>query len=76
MRSVRPSRVLNSNSNILGLGLIDLFYLEYPVIKKNPSLLGHIKTYIKYGYSYNEYVQDMRKVDKSPIPVIKVWTGR
>jgi len=53
-----------------------LFYLEYPVIKKNPSLLGHIKKYIKYGYSYNEYVQDMRKVDKSPIPVIKVWTGR
>ena len=53
-----------------------LFYLEYPNIKKMPSLLGYIKTYMKYGYSYQEYLQDMNKVNKSPIPIIKVWTGR
>ena len=53
-----------------------MFYLEYPNIKKMPSLLGYIKTYMKFGYSYQEYVQDMKKVNKSPIPIIKVWTGR
>jgi hypothetical protein len=53
-----------------------LFYLEYPPIRKTPSLLGYIVKYMKFGYSYNEYVEDMKKVTKSPIPVIKVWTGR
>jgi len=53
-----------------------LFYLEYTFIKKMPSLLGCIKTYMKFGYSFKEYIDDMKKVAKLPLPVIKVWTGR
>jgi len=53
-----------------------LFYLEYNVIKKMPSFLGSIKMYMKFGYSFNEYLEDIKKNTKSPLPIIKVWTGR
>jgi hypothetical protein len=55
-----------------------LFYLEYPKIIKTPSLLGHIRTYMRYGYTYQQYIEDIKRKDKKLLilPIIKVWTGR
>ena len=56
---------------IMGL----LFYLEYPVLIKNKSLLGNILTNGNWGYSFEQYQNEIRK--KKPIKcIVKVWTGR
>lgn len=52
-----------------------MIYSQYPALKKCPSLFGSIFNYLHFGYSYEEYINDVnnRTINK---PVIKVWTGR
>jgi len=52
-----------------------MIYSEYPALKKCPSIFGSIFNYLHFGYSYEEYINDVnnRKINK---PLIKVWTGR
>ena len=53
-----------------------LFYKEYPLLLKNPSLLGQIHSYMPWGYTIDEYQQDCREKKVPVKPLIKVWTGR
>jgi len=39
------------------------------------SLLGNIMTYQRFGYSFEEYIHDL-KHNNIKKPVVKVWTGR
>jgi hypothetical protein len=52
-----------------------MIYSLYPHLKKCPSLFGKIQNYLNFGYSYEEYINDVnhRNINK---PLIKVWTGR
>lgn len=49
-------------------------------LNKVKSLFGDISGYeqgeYKWGYSYNEYKEYINKHRKSPVPYVKVWTGR
>jgi hypothetical protein len=53
-----------------------LFYNEYPQLIGIKSLFGTIHSYIKWGYSYDNYINDIRKYKRAIRPIIKVWTGR
>ena len=54
-----------------------IFFTEYQCQKKinRKSLLGNIMKYEKWGYSYNDYQNDLKKgtINK---PIVKIWTGR
>ena len=52
-----------------------MIYSQYPSLKTCPSLFGSIFNYLHFGYSYEQYINDVnnRTINK---PVIKVWTGR
>jgi hypothetical protein len=52
-----------------------MIYSQYSHLKKCPSLFGNIFGYLNFGYSYDEYINDVknRNIHK---PLIKVWTGR
>ena len=53
-----------------------IFYLESPILKKSPkSLFGNIHKYQKWGYTYDMYLEDIKK-GIIPKSVVKVWTGR
>lgn len=52
-----------------------LFFTEYSNILKQKSLLGNIMKYHKWGYTYNEYTNDLKK-GIIPKIIVKVWTGR
>lgn len=52
-----------------------LFFTEYQNILKQKSLLGNIMKYHKWGYTYDEYMDDLKK-GTLKAPVIKIWTGR
>jgi len=52
-----------------------LFSEEARKNKKVISLFGKIMTYQKFGYSYDNYLHDL-KSKRLPQPIIKVWTGR
>jgi hypothetical protein len=57
---------------IIGL----LFFLEAPYLAKCGSLFGDIIfKYKSFGYSYEEYQNDLR-LQKVLYPFVKVWTGR
>ena len=56
---------------IMGL----LFCLEYPTLIKYKSLLGNIISNGNWGYSFEQYVNDIKK-QKNVKAIIKVWTGR
>lgn len=57
------------------LGII--FAIENPKLLKNPSLLGNIFSYCKWGYTFKEYNNVKHILKKSfKLPIIKVWTGR
>lgn len=51
-----------------------IFFTECQNIKQK-SLLGNIMTYHKWGYTYDEYINDFKK-GIVPKIIIKVWTGR
>jgi hypothetical protein len=52
-----------------------IFNIECPPTKIYKSLLGDIFSYMRFGYSYEEYRDNLKKklVVK---PIVKVWTGR
>jgi len=52
-----------------------IFFTEYPNIINKKSLFGDIMKYQKWGYSYDEYINDLKQ-KKLPKICIKVWTGR
>ena len=64
---------INSRNQRCGLErtLSILFYKEYPLLKKTPSLLGNIFQYGIWNLSYKNY-----KNNKYNLPIVKVWTGR
>ena len=43
---------------------------------KIKSLLGNITTYSKWGYTYDEHIEQLKKYKKAKYPLVKVWTGR
>ena len=45
--------------------------IEKPELFDAPSLFGTIHSYIKWGYTFEEY-----KTDPLNLPLIKVWSGR
>lgn len=52
-----------------------LFAREIPELSTYKSLLGDIKKYCKWGYTYDEYIKNLeKKILKNNIT--KVWTGR
>lgn len=53
-----------------------LFYNEYPRLIEIKSLLGTIHNYMKWGYSYDNYINDIKKYKGAIRPIVKVWTGR
>lgn len=51
-----------------------LFFTE-SIITPKKSLLGNIMNYQKWGYTYDEYINDLKK-GTIPRGIVKVWTGR
>jgi len=54
-----------------------IFYLEFPKLNLQKSILGNIMKYHSrsYLYNYDDYINDLK--NKEPIKyVVKVWTGR
>jgi len=52
-----------------------IFFTENPKINDRKSLFGNIMKYHKWGYTYEEYENDLKK-NRIPRFIIKVWTGR
>jgi hypothetical protein len=52
-----------------------IFYNESPRLHKIKSLFGDIMKYQKWGYTYDEYINCLKK-GTIPKTVVKVWTGR
>lgn len=52
-----------------------IFYTENDKLRIIKSLFGNIMSYIKWGYTFNEYTEDF-KSNRLPKKVVKVWTGR
>jgi hypothetical protein len=52
-----------------------IFFTEYPSLFSTKSLLGDIMKYQQWGYSFNQYMTDLKK-GTIPCHVVKVWTGR
>ena len=52
-----------------------IFSREYPELLRQKSLLGNIFNYQKWGYTYDNYINDL-KIGILPAPIIKIWTGR
>ena len=53
-----------------------IFYSEYPQILSKKSLFGEIMKYQKWGYTYDNYINDIIYKKKIIKPIIKIWTGR
>jgi hypothetical protein len=47
--------------------------VENPILLKEPSMFGKIHDYMKWEYSYDEYLKDKYTLKA---PIIKVWSGR
>jgi hypothetical protein len=52
-----------------------IFFTECQNIIQQKSLLGNIMKYQTWGYSYDEYMEHLKK-GTIPAPVVKVWSGR
>lgn len=52
-----------------------LFFTENPKILNNKSIFGDIMKYQTWGYSFDDYENDLRK-KKNQKAIVKVWTGR
>jgi hypothetical protein len=52
-----------------------IFCIESPKLLSKKSLLGNIMTYQQWGYSFDQYMTDLKK-GTLPCSTIKVWTGR
>jgi hypothetical protein len=53
-----------------------IFSLESPQIKQIKSIFGRIDVCIKWGYTFQEYLDYIQKYKRSRYPIVKVWTGR
>lgn len=57
-----------------------LFFREFLSIQqsslKRKSLLGNIMNYQKWGYTFENYLSDLKKKRIRNKPLIKIWTGR
>jgi hypothetical protein len=56
------------------LGII--FFGNQRNLYKTKSLLGNIHTYSVWGYTFDEYCNFLNNKKYSPLPLVKVWTGR
>jgi hypothetical protein len=65
----RPDRC--SLERIFGV----IFCIESSRLISRKSLLGNIMTYQQWGYSFDQYMTDLKK-GTLPRSTIKVWTGR
>lgn len=52
-----------------------IFVTEYPSLLKQKSLFGDIFQYQTWGYSYDQYENDIKQ-KKLPKYIVKIWTGR
>ena len=52
-----------------------IFFSESPKLLNQRSLFGDIMKYQKWGYSYDEYMVNLKK-GTVPRAVVKIWTGR
>lgn len=52
-----------------------IFALESPSVVNTKSLFGDIFTYQKWGYTYENYIKNIKE-KKIPKYVVKIWTGR
>jgi hypothetical protein len=52
-----------------------IFSIESPKLLSKKSLLGNIMTYQQWGYTFDQYMTDLKK-GTLPRSTIKVWTGR
>jgi hypothetical protein len=52
-----------------------LFSSESKKNISNKSLFGHIHNYQNFGYSYDQYINDINN-NKIPRYIVKVWSGR
>jgi hypothetical protein len=52
-----------------------IFNTECPTLIKQKSLFGDIFHYQKWGYSYDEYMNDVNQ-KRLPKYIVKIWTGR
>lgn len=52
-----------------------MFFSENQKIMDKKSIFGNIMKYQKWGYSYQDYQNDIKK-GNLPKAIIKVWTGR
>lgn len=51
-----------------------IFYIENTKLYKQPSLLGNIWNYCKWGITFDEYTKNRRHLYK--LSLVKVWSGR
>jgi hypothetical protein len=52
-----------------------IFITEYPSLLKQKSLFGDIFNYQTWGYSYDQYENDIKQ-KRLPKYIVKIWTGR
>jgi hypothetical protein len=52
-----------------------IFSTEYPILNKKNSILGDIMKYQRWGYTYDEYMLNLKK-NTIPGLLVKVWSGR
>ena len=52
-----------------------IFYIENDKIQTTKSLFGNIMSYLKWGYTFSDYMDDFNS-SNLPKKVVKVWTGR
>ena len=58
------------------MGVIFFIEMSKLKIKRTFSIFGNITHYIKWGYTYEEYIRDQQCHKILQIPLIKIWTGR
>ena len=52
-----------------------IFFIEVKNIAQKKSLLGDIMKYQTWGYSFDTYIDNLKK-GTIKRPIVKVWTGR
>lgn len=52
-----------------------LCFIENPKLKEKSSIFGTIHSYINWGYTYDNYINEKNEAILK-LPVIKIWTGR
>ena len=53
-----------------------IFFINQKYLYKQKSIFGNIMTYSKWGYTFEDYCSFLEKNKASPLPLVKVWTGR